>query len=334
MIVLAILVTLAGLLAFGIGSQDQTFATTVGSGSLDLRKATVIAGVLVLAGTVLLSSNVSRTIGVGLLGDAVEHDKAMILAILGATSAWLIYSSMRGAPISTTHTVVGAVFGVGVAWAIKTGSPLADVMNWTGMAMVASGWIISPVLGYVCAILVSRLLKRAVQDKAKGLLAVEKYERAFRHVIVYFACVNQLARAGNDAGNALGIFFSMARAGDIDAGSLPALTAAIGFLYMAGLLLVGRRIITSVGFSTGELRPSEAASVEGSTGIVMLLSTILGFPVSGTHVAIFSLFGNARTRGERPERRSLVKMIVSWILTFPAGALLAAMLYWLLLPVT
>ncbi len=66
-------------LAFGIGANDETMATVVGSGSLKLRIALIIGGVLVLIGCMFLSSSVGKTIGAGLVGQEVNYDNRMIL---------------------------------------------------------------------------------------------------------------------------------------------------------------------------------------------------------------------------------------------------------------
>jgi PiT family inorganic phosphate transporter len=326
-----LLIGLALFLAFGIGSQDQTFATTVGSGSMNIKRSVIIGGILAFLGTIFLSSAVGKTIGRSLLGPGVEYTYEIVIAIIASTAIWLIIASKMGAPISTTHTIVGSVFGVGIMWSLINGYPLSASMNWFSLLRVAMGWVLSPILGYLGAVVVTYYLKRSLRRLNQGFLHIEKYESTFRYLIIIFTCLNQISRAGNDSANALGVFYSLQAMGQLDAEMMPFIVLSVASLYMIGLFLVARNVISNVGFSTGNLRPSEAVAIESSSAIVMFLATVLGFPISGTHTAIFSLFGNARMRGESPDRRALFHMIVTWVVTFPIGAILSAGVYALLI---
>ena len=102
------------ILAFSIGTQDESLATLVGSGSLKLRWAMVLGAFLAFFGVLFLSRYVGETIGKDLLGKNVEYTTLMILSIILGMSIWLLVATRTGVPISTTHTVVGAVFGISI----------------------------------------------------------------------------------------------------------------------------------------------------------------------------------------------------------------------------
>jgi PiT family inorganic phosphate transporter len=331
--IILILLGLALFLAFSIGSQDQTFAMTVGSGSLHIKRSVIMGGILAFFGTLLLSKAVGKTLGVSLLGKSVDFSYDIIVAIIAGTALWIIIASLMGVPISTTHTIVGSVFGISFVWSWYYNQPYILSMNWTVIGMVVIGWFLSPLMGYYGAIIITYIVKRSLRNFNHGFLHIEKYEAAFRYLIILFTCINQLSRSGNDSANALGIFYSLLEFGEIDNTLMPYVVVMVGLMYMMGLFLIARRVITNVGYSTGDLRPSEAVTIESSTAIVLFLATILGFPVSGTHIAIFSLFGNAKMRGESPDRKGMVKMIISWIVTFPIGAIFSAFVYYMLLVV-
>ena len=75
------------------------------------------------------------------------------------------------------------------------------------------------------------------------------------------------------------------------------------------------------------MKPSDAFSTQISTSIVLFLATILGFPISGSHVLIFAILGTGMVQGERPDKKALRRIIISWIITFPIAAALSAILY-------
>ena len=91
--------------------------------------------------------------------------------------------------------------------------------------------------------------------------------------------------------------------------------------------MIGRNVIKNVGNNLIAIKPSDAFSIELSTSLVLFIATFLGFPVSGTHVLVFSIIGAGMVKGERPDKKSFRKMLLSWIITFPVAAALSAMIY-------
>jgi PiT family inorganic phosphate transporter len=330
-ILLWIIIILSMFLAFSIGSQDQTFATTIGSGALKIKHAVILGSILAFFGTLFLSSSVGKTIGKNLLGPAVQYTLPLVISIIFSTGLWIFISSLKGIPISTTHTVVGSVVGIGIIHSILNYTSFAEALNWVGIGRVALGWVLSPLFGYIGAALITFSVKKLMARYNTGFIRLEKGERQFGKAIIGFTCLNQISRAGNDSANSLAILFSLSQTGQFSEENLSTMIGVIALCYMVGLFLIARRVIENVGYSTGDLRPSEAVSVEASSAIVMFVCTILGLPVSGTHISVFSLFGNARMRGEQPDRRSLIKMVITWVITFPVAAIVSGIVYFIVL---
>ena len=94
-----------------------------------------------------------------------------------------------------------------------------------------------------------------------------------------------------------------------------------------GIVVIGRRVIKNVGNNLLDLRPSDGLSIELSTSIILFVATILGLPVSGTHVLVFSIIGAGLVKGERPQGKAFLRMVISWLITFPIAAILSAILY-------
>ena len=326
-----ILLVLSMFLAFGIGANDETMATVVGSGSLKLRISVLIGGVLVLFGCMFLSSSVGKTIGAGLVGDTVTYDNRMMLAVLLSTTLWLIVASQTGAPISTTHSVVGSIFGIAIVWSFFPGNSFIGSLNWSAMLRIVLGWVISPILGFVMALFFQWLLEKIMQKTKtnSGLLRIEKNEKMFMYVLMASVFWTQFTRGGNDSANAVGIFYGLIESEEVKniIGPYEYLyLAAAGLMIAFGLIVVGKNVIKNVGSSV-KLRPSDGLVIQLSSVLVLFLATILGLPISGSHVLIFAILGAARVKGEKPDKKSFRKMVVSWIITFPVAALLSAVLY-------
>lgn len=329
--VIIILIVLAFALAFGIGSNDETMANVVGSGSLKLKRAVILGGVLAFLGVIFLSGNVGKTIGASLLGPSVNYNSFMMIAILLSTSIWLIISSKSSVPISTTHSVVGSIFGISFVWAISTRENYFLSINWVKISEVVLGWIISPILGFFGAIAMQLIIKRFMKYRSAGLLEVESTEKYLQYVILTFVCINQISRGGNDSANALGVLIGLMGSEDLTQEVVTILTFIIGLMLMAGLIFVGKNVIKNISTTTGIMRPSDSLSAEVSTSMIMLGATILGLPVSGSHILVFALIGSARMKGEKPDRKSFRRMVSSWFLTFPVAAILSAVIYSVLL---
>ena len=141
-------VVLAGLyMAWNIGANDvaNAMGTSVGSGALTLRQAVMIAAVLEFAGAFLFGSHVSETIQSGIVDSAVFKDPFIVvygmLASLLSAGIWLQVASYYGWPVSTTHTIVGAVVGFGI---VAGG---IDAIYWENVTFIATSWILSPLVG-------------------------------------------------------------------------------------------------------------------------------------------------------------------------------------------
>lgn len=179
------IVVLGGFLAFamawGIGANDvaNAFATSVGAGSLSLRWACAIAAVMEFLGALLMGSNVTDTVRKKIIEPAVfdpaQTDGAangpeilmtgFLVALIAATT-WLITATYFGLPVSTTHSIIGSLIGVGLAYRgseavvwISKGSGFSKLKGVVGVVL---SWIISPVLSGILAIIVFLIVRHLV----------------------------------------------------------------------------------------------------------------------------------------------------------------------------
>ncbi|KAI8920080.1 solute carrier family 20 [Powellomyces hirtus] len=184
--------------AFGIGSNDvaNSFATSVGSRSLTLKKALSIAVFTELGGAVLLGAGVADTIKNKIIDLKLFADKpeALMLAFVCAlfgSALWVNAASRFGLPVSTTHSIVGAVAGVGLA---AFGGD-AVLWGWAGMGKIIASWFISPVVAGLVASIIYLITKfgvlRSPKALSRGLLAVPVYI-----FITLFVCILYIVLKG------------------------------------------------------------------------------------------------------------------------------------------
>jgi inorganic phosphate transporter, PiT family len=145
-------------MAWNIGANDvaNAMGTSVGSRALSLKQALIVAAIFELAGATMVGGAVTRTVGSGILDmerlqNPVLYSVVMVSALLAA-ALWLQFASWRGWPVSTTHAIVGAVAGGGVA---ATGFGGAD---WKTLGKIAGSWVLSPVVGGIIAFVLFRFI--------------------------------------------------------------------------------------------------------------------------------------------------------------------------------
>lgn len=158
---------IAFYMAWSIGSNDvaNSMATAVGAKAITFRQAVLIAGVLNFVGAVFVGSHVTETIRGNIVKPSTISDPHALLlgfiASLLAAAIWVTLSTWKEMPISTTHSVVGALVGFGL---IASG---AQSINWFKLGQVASSWVLSPIVGCIIAFLVFRIIVKLIFDKAK-----------------------------------------------------------------------------------------------------------------------------------------------------------------------
>ena len=160
-------ITMAGLfglfMAWGIGANDvaNAMGTSVGSKALSFKQAVIIAGIFELAGAVLAGGEVTQTIRKGIidvssLGDTPEFLVFGMLASLLAAGIWLLVATRMGWPVSTTHSIVGAIVGFG---AVGIGM---DAVHWGKVGTIVASWVTSPVIAGVFAFFLFRSIQKLI----------------------------------------------------------------------------------------------------------------------------------------------------------------------------
>jgi len=163
-------------MAWGIGANDvaNAMATSVGSGALRIKQAVILAAIFEFAGAYLAGGEVTKTIRKGIVeADAFVADPNLLiwgmLAALLAAGTWLAVASRKGWPVSTTHSIVGAVVGfaaVGISM---------DAVNWTKVGTIVMSWVVSPLLAGTLSFMIFRSIQKLILNTDNPVESAIKY---------------------------------------------------------------------------------------------------------------------------------------------------------------
>lgn len=393
-------------MAWGIGANDvaNAMATSVGSNALTIKQAIFVAAIFEFLGAVLAGGEVTDTVRKGIVDTGLLENTPKLLvygmlAALLSAGTWLLIASRNGWPVSTTHSIVGAIVGFS---AVGIG---VDAVQWGKVGEIVMSWVISPLTAGFIAYLIYQSVQRLIlrQDnpleKAKryvpvyiffaaftitlvtilkglkhvgltislrdsyllaiaiavgialiGALAIRRIqpdkkadkkahfytvERVFGVLMIVTACGMAFAHGSNDVANAIGpvaAVIGIATNGSIEAKStLPIWVLVLGGVgIVIGLATFGRHVIATVGKKITQLTPSRGFAAELAAATTIVIASGTGMPVSTTHTLVGAVLGVGMARGiEAIDLRVVGRIFVSWVVTIPAGAILAIVFFFI-----
>ena len=395
-------------MTWGIGANDvaNAMGTSVGSGAITIKTAIIIAAIFEFAGAGIAGGHVTKTIRKGIVDPSSIADQPEILvmgmlAALLAAGCWLALASTRGWPVSTTHSIIGALVGFAIA-AIGF-----DAVQWGKIGQIVASWVVSPLLGggiafalmisiqrlifnssqpfqsavrwgpayvflvgftislvtmfkglkhlnidlsvpmsfvvagiigavvaYAGSLLIRRVEVDAEADKTFHFASVE---RVFAPMIIFTACAMAFAHGSNDVANGIGplaaVYGLVQSGGELAQKSeLPIWILVIGGGgIVMGLATYGYRVMATIGTQITELTPTRGFCATLAAAITVVLASRTAMPVSTTHIAVGAVMGVGLARGIAAINLQVIRSIfVSWIVTLPAGGVLAAVFYFVL----
>ncbi len=186
-----IYITLAGVfglfMAWGIGANDvaNAMATSVGSKAITVKAAILIAAVFEFSGAILAGGEVTSTIRKGIVDPASITDKPELLifgmlASLLAAGIWLLVASKKGWPVSTTHSIVGAVVGFA---AVGIG---VDAVNWSKVGSIVMSWVVSPLTSGIMAFLLFQSVQVLILRTKDPLKKAKQYVPIYIFLTAFF----------------------------------------------------------------------------------------------------------------------------------------------------
>jgi PiT family inorganic phosphate transporter len=397
--------TFGVFMAWGIGANDvaNAMATSVGAKALTIKQAIFVAATFEFLGAVLAGGEVTSTIRKGiidasLLSGTPETLIYGMLASLLAAGTWLLVASRNGWPVSTTHSIVGAIVGFA---AVGVG---IDAVHWGKVGTIVMSWVVSPLMAGFIAYLVFASVQVLILRQEDPLARAKRYvpvyiflaaftitlmtilkglkhvgltisganayllavtialvissigafairriepdpklekkqhfysvERVFAVLMIVTACSMAFAHGSNDVANAIGplaAVIGIAKTGLVGAKStIPIWVLALGGGgIVVGLATYGRRVIATVGHKITQLTPSRGFAAELAAATTIVIASGTGIPVSTTHTLVGAVLGVGLARGiEAIDLRVVGRIFVSWVVTIPAGALLAILFFY------
>jgi len=395
-------------MTWGIGANDvaNAMGTSVGSGAITVKQAIVIAAIFEFAGAFIAGGQVTSTIRKGIIDpSSIAGSPELLvygmLASLLAAAIWLMIATTRGWPVSTTHSIVGAIVGFALAgigieavqwdklgsivasWVVSpvlgglfalllmlsiralilnAKNPFKAAKTWGPLYIFLVGWIVSlvtlfkglkhldlhlttpqsliaaTVIGVVVAGLGALMINRVkVDEKSEREFHFASVERVFTPMMIFTACAMAFAHGSNDVANGIGpmaAVVSIVQSGGEVAqkASLPLWILGLGGAgIVIGLATLGYRVMQTIGTRITELTPTRGYCATLAAASTVVLASKTGLPVSTTHIAVGAVMGVGLARGIGAlDLRVIGNIVVSWIVTLPAGALLAAIFFFLM----
>lgn len=392
-------------MAWGVGANDvaNAMGTSVGSRALTIRQAILVAMVFEFCGAYFAGGEVTETIRSGIVDPQYMTPDLLVFGMLSALLAagvWLLLATIKGWPVSTTHSIVGAIIGfasVGVS---------VHAVHWGAIGPIVASWVVTPVLsgllaftlfrsvqwlvlhaedpfrsarryvplymflaGFMVALMtVGKGLKHVglelsgIQTLGLALLAgglvmglgivlllrirptggadprggFASVERVFAVLMIFTACSMAFAHGANDVANAIGpvaaVVAVVQAGGDLElvtrspVPSWVLLLGAVGIVI--GLATYGYRVIATIGREITELTPSRGFAAELATASTVVGASAIGLPVSTTHTLVGAVLGIGMARGIGAlNLRVIGSIFLSWVVTLPAGAVLAILFF-------
>ena len=407
-ILLGLAILFGFFMAWGIGANDvaNAMGTSVGSGAITLKQAILIAAVFEFAGAFLAGGQVTSTIRRGIVDPALLAGTPELLvygmlSALLAAAVWLLIASMKGWPVSTTHSIVGAIVGFA---AVGLG---VDSVSWVKVGTIVMSWVSSPLLAGIFAFIIYRSVCILILDTANPILNAKRYipiymflvgfmismvtflkglthvgldtsflesmaasaaiglfvmaigiymqtkvephidedhelhlsriEKIFATLMIFTACSMAFAHGSNDVANAIGPLAAVnavVRSGQVSQESaMPIWILFLGGVgIVAGLMMYGHRVMATIGKKITHLTPTLGFSAELSAATTVVIASATGIPISTTHTLVGAVLGVGLARaGSKALDLGIIKrIIISWVVTIPVGAILAIIFFYIL----
>jgi PiT family inorganic phosphate transporter len=322
LLVVVVVVALGFDFTNGFHDTANYVATWVGTRALSPRLAVLISAAANLAGA-FVTTAVAKTVGKGIIDTGLATEKTVLAALIGAT-VWNLLTWWVGLPSSSTHALIGGLVGAAV---VQSGS---KGVQWHGVweKVVVPG-AVSPAVGFVAAFLIMVVIYRVFFRASPGVA-----HRGFRLGQLVSGTWVAFTHGANDAQKTMGVIaLALVTHGNISHFYIPTwVKIAAGLTIAAGTYAGGWRIIRTLGQRIYKMQPEHGFAAQVAAGSTLYAGTHFGFPISTTHVVTGSVMGAGAVRGVSAVKWGIAgNILVAWVLTLPAAALVAAALYY---PVT
>ncbi|PID01634.1 anion permease [Sporosarcina sp. P2] len=321
-LILTILVVIFAL-AFdfinGFHDTANAIATSVSTRALKPRTAIMLAATMNFVGA-LTFTGVAKTITKDIVDPFVlENGSLVILAALVSAITWNLVTWYFGIPSSSSHTLIGSIAGAAIAAAGF------GILNYSGFIKILQALLLSPIIALVGGFLVMTILRVVLKNRN-----LFKANRRIRYMQIGTAAIQSFTHGTNDAQKAMGIITmaliaaELQTTDDIQLWVRVAAATAMGI----GTSIGGYKIIKTVGGKIMKIRPIHGIASDLNSAVIIFGATLLHLPVSTTHVISSSIMGVGSAQRLKGVKWGVAqKIVLTWIITMPISALMAAVIY-------
>lgn len=325
MFLITVVIVLAALtfdLINGFHDTANAIATSVSTKALKPRHAIILAAVMNFVGAISFTG-VAKTITKDIVNPfALDHGELVILAALFSAIAWNLITWYFGIPSSSSHALIGSIAGAAIASA-----GFASI-EYSGFTKIIIGLLVSPVLAFVVGYTIYSLFKIFLKN-----LNLATTNRRFRMIQVGTAALQSYTHGTNDAQKSMGIItMALIASGFQTTDDVQLWVQVSCAIAMAvGTSIGGWKIIKTVGGKIMKIKPVNGVAADLSSVIIIFGATFIHLPVSTTHVISSSILGVGtahRVKGVKWDTAQ--RMIITWVITLPISATIAALIFYVL----
>jgi len=300
----------------GLHDAANSIATVVSTRVLRPQYAVMWAAFFNFIAFLFFGLHVAQTVGTGIVAADVV-DAAVIFGALMGAICWNLITWWLGIPSSSSHALIG-----GLAGAAVTKAGLGSIV-WSGLGITAAAIVFSPLLGFFLALLLVLTVSWVFVRSSPSAV-----DNTFRTLQFVSASLYSLGHGGNDAQKTMGIIavllYSQGLLGSTFHIPLWVILSCQAAMAL-GTLVGGWRIVHTMGSRITRLHPVQGFCAEAGGAITLFLATYFGIPVSTTHTITGAIIGVGAARKTAAVRWNVAgDVILAWIVTLPAAALLGA----------
>jgi len=319
LLVVVVIVALGFDFTNGFHDTANAVATSVSTRALSPRLAVAIAAIANLVGA-FVTTAVAKTVGKGIIDTGLATQETILAALIGAI-AWNLVTWYLGLPSSSSHALFGGLIGAAL---VQSGS---DGVEWAGIKeKILIPGLLSPVFGFLGAFLLLIAIYWVFKWLTPGVA-----NRLFRFGQLGSGTFFAFTHGANDAQKTMGVIaLALFAHGSIDEFYIPTwVKITAGLAIAAGTYVGGWRIMRTLGQRVFKMEPVDGFAAQASAGATLYVATHFGFPVSTTQCISGAVMGAGATHRLSAVRWGVAgSILVAWVLTIPAAAIVAAILYW------
>jgi PiT family inorganic phosphate transporter/sulfate permease len=277
---LAVAAIVLGLtLAMNVGGNNSAaeMGPAFGAGVRSKKEAVFLIAIFSMLGALVAGTHVVHTVGSGILpGGVLEERFGAVAIILLSASCIIALANYLRVPVATSHALVGSVVGMGIYY---------GNVNWGKVGVIAAWWLMTPLVSLGASYLLGRYVYPPLERWITNACAPPTVQRCYRGFITLSGCYMAFSAGSNSLAKAVGPI--------VGAGILPATWAAVlgGLGMAAGALIVGHRLLQTVGTGITPIDPLKATLIESVCGTIILTASYAGVPVSLAEIVTCAVIG-------------------------------------------